>query len=383
MPQLKVSRWFLLLLTAFSCKSAPQEHPDADLISFTLDQKPKNIVLMIGDGMGLSQVSAALYENNNRLALEKFPVIGFHKSYSYDNLITDSAAGATAFACGVKTYNGAIGLNADTIPCRTILEEAESYGLATGIVVTTTVTHATPAAFYAHQDLRIMFDQIAADMLKTEIDLVIGGGKRYFDNRELDNRNLYEELQSKGYNVNDYMQADINQIGFNAKKNMVFFTGDTDPPSASVGRDYLPYASKNGLRFLQNRSEKGFFLMIEGSQIDWACHNKQEEWAIDELLDFNKAIEEVIEFARKDGNTLVIVTGDHETGGMSINEGSRINKLKIAFTSNAHTGTLIPVYAYGPSAHLFSGIYENTDIYKKMRQAFGFSDSTSALHYRH
>ncbi|MBK7873233.1 MAG: alkaline phosphatase [Saprospiraceae bacterium] len=337
---------------------------------------------MIGDGMGLSQVSAALYENSNRLALEKFPVIGFHKSYSYDNLITDSAAGATAFACGVKTYNGAIGLTADTIRCRTILEEAESYGLATGIVVTATVTHATPAAFYAHQDLRIMHDQIAADLLKTEIDLVIGGGKRFFDNRELDNRNLYEELQSKGYIVSDYMQNDINQIGFNAKKNMVYFTGDKDPPAAAVGRDYLPYASKNAPKFLQNRSEKGFFLMIEGSQIDWACHNKTEEWAIDELLDFNRAIEEVIEFARKDGNTLVIVTGDHETGGMSINEGSRMNKLKIEFTTNAHTGALIPVFAYGPSAHLFSGIYENTDIYKKMRQAFGFSDSTSALNYR-
>ncbi len=345
------------------------------------EQKPKNIILMIGDGMGLAQISAALYENNNRLALEKFPVVGFHKSYAYDELITDSAAGATAFACGVKTYNGAIGLNADTIPCRTILEEAESQGLATGLVVTTTINHATPGAFYAHQKLRINYDQIAADLLKTEIDLIIGGGKRYFDNREIDDRNLYEELQAKGYFVADYMQAEITQINFNTKKNFIYFTGDTDPPAASVGRDFLPYAGKQASLFLEKRSEKGFFLLIEGSQIDWACHNNRAEWAIDELKDFNRTIEAILEYAHKNGETLVIVTGDHETGGLAINPGSKMNKLQTAFTTNGHTATLIPVFAYGPSAHLFAGIYENTDIHKKMRQALGFSDSTSALNY--
>lgn len=379
MPQLKVFRWFLMLFTVFSCSSASQETRVANLTSFPADQKPRNIVLMIGDGMGLSQISAALYENSNRLALEHFPVVGFHKSYSADDLITDSAAGATAFACGVKTYNGAIGLNIDSIPCRTILEEAEAKDLATGLVVTSTLTHATPAAFYAHQKLRIYYDQIAADFMKTEIDLAIGGGKRYFDNREADDRNLYEELQAKDYVVTDYMHLEMNQLGFNAKKNFVYFTGDKDPPAASVGRDYLPNAAKSALQFLQKRSDKGFFLVIEGSQIDWACHNKRADWAIDELLDFNKTIENVLDFARKDGNTLVIVTGDHETGGLAINPGSRINKLDIKFTTNGHTGSLVPVFAYGPSAHLFAGIYENTDINKKMRQALGFGDSTSAL----
>jgi alkaline phosphatase len=364
-----------------SCQSAKQDSVVfRESITFPVDQKPKNIVLMVGDGMGLSQVSALLYSNSNRMELEKFPVIGFHKPYSADNLITDSAAGATAFACGVKTYNGAIGLTADTLPTPSIIEEVEMQGMATGLVVTSTVNHATPAAFYAHQKVRILFDQIAADLLNTEIDFVVGGGKRYFDNREIDDRNLYEELQEKGYLVTDYMQGELRQMGIDSERNFIYFTGDTDPPAAGVGRNYLPYASKKALHFLEEHSDKGFFLLIEGSQIDWACHNQKDHWAIDELKDFDRAIGEVLEYAKADGNTLVIVTADHETGGMSINEGSKINRLKTGFTSNGHTGAMVPVFAYGPSADLFGGIYENTDIHKKMRQALGLAaNSTSAL----
>lgn len=385
MPQSKVIYWTLFLLLMVSCKTTSTESvtvAQAAPISIQ-EQKPKNIILMIGDGMGVSQISAGLYSNNNRLALESFPVVGFHKSYSFNDLITDSAAGATAFACGVKTYNGAIGLNADTIPCTTILEEAEQNGMATGMVVTSTIVHATPAAFIAHQTIRVLNEEIAADFLKTEIDLIIGGGKRYFDRREIDERNLYEELQRNGYFVSDYMKAELSQLGLSPKQNFAYFTADGDPLPAPAGRDYLPYAVKQTLPFLEQRSDKGFFLMVEGSQIDWAGHARKGDILIEEMLDFNKAIEVVLEFARKRGNTLVIVTGDHETGGLSINEGSKMNRLKTAFTTNGHTATLIPVFAYGPAAHLFSGIYENTEIYKKMRYALGFADSTSALRLTH
>lgn len=139
---------------------------------------PKNIVLMIGDGMGLAQMSAAMYSNNNRLSLEQFRTIGFHKSYSSNNLVTDSAAGATAFSCGIKTYNNAIGMNADTVACYTILEEAESRQLSTGLVTTSSIVHATPAAFIAHQSYRENYEAIALDFMKTEVDLLIGGGKK-------------------------------------------------------------------------------------------------------------------------------------------------------------------------------------------------------------
>ncbi len=380
MPNSKMTYGLFLFLLLLACKTTSTEaEVKKEVVSFSVEQKPKNIILMIGDGMGVAQITAGLYSNNNRLALEQFPIIGFHKPYSSSDLITDSAAGATAFSCGVKTYNGAIGLNADTIPCLTILEEAERNGLATGMIVTCPIVHATPAAFIAHQNLRAYNEQIAADFLKTDIDLMIGGGKRYFDHRESDNRDLYEELLRKGYFVSDYMKTELEQLGFNAKQNFAYFTADTDPPPAQAGRDYLPYAVKQALPFLEQRSDKGFFLMIEGSQIDWACHAKKGEAMLAEMMDFNKAIEAVLNFARKRGNTLVIVTGDHETGGLSVNEGSRMNKLKMAFTSNSHTGTMIPVFAYGPSASLFGGIYENTDIHKKMQHAFGFADTTSAL----
>lgn len=373
---------FLALFLVLSCKTTQKEETAIPAFAYQIEQKPKNVVLLIGDGMGLSQISAALYDNNNRLALEKFPVIGFHKSYAFNELITDSAAGATAFACGVKTFNSAVGLNSDTLPCRTILEEADANGLATGLVATSTIVHATPAAFIAHQNLRINYEDIAADFLKTDIDLFIGGGKAYFDRRETDNRNLVNELIKKGYNVYDYFSHELNRIYFDPKQNFVYFTADNSPISAALGRDYLPYAAKQALQFLEKRSDKGFFIMIEGSQIDWRCHDNKAELVLSELRDFNETIQSVLDFAQKRGNTLVIVTGDHETGGMAINPGSRMNKLKIEFTTNGHTAALIPIFAYGPGSHLFFGIYENTDIYKKMRQAFNFDDTSAAVNCR-
>lgn len=128
-----------------------------------LARRPKNVILLIGDGMGLTQVTAGLYSNNNKLNLEQFPFIGLHKSYAADDLITDSAAGATSFSAGVKTYNAAIGVNNDSMPVRTILEEAEAQGLATGLVATSSITHATPAAFIAHVKSRTMMEEIAED----------------------------------------------------------------------------------------------------------------------------------------------------------------------------------------------------------------------------
>lgn len=336
----------------------------------TVISHPKNIILMIGDGMGLSQISAAMYANRNSTILEKFPVVGFHKSHSANDLVTDSAAGATAFSCGCKTYNGAIGLNVDTIACKTILEEAEERNLATGLVATSTVVHATPASFIAHQKIRVFYEKIAKDFLDTEIDFVVGGGKKYFDRREEDNLNLNYELVQNGYFLSSFLENKLENIQVDYKRNFFFFTADSEPLPAQQGRHYLPYASKLAVNFLHKHSDQGFFLMIEGSQIDWGGHANQARMVLAETSDFNKAIAKVLSFAKKDQETLVIVTADHETGGFAIQNGSTMKKLDIAFTTNGHTASMIPVFAYGPGAELFSGIYENTAIYDKMRQAY-------------
>jgi alkaline phosphatase len=334
-------------------------------------QPAKNIVLMIGDGMGLSQISAGMIRNNNTLFLEQFPVVGLHKAYSSDNLITDSAAGATAFATGIKTYNGAIGVTADQKPAPTILEQAEERGMATGMVVTSTVVHATPAAFIAHVKDRNMYENIALGFLQTEIDLVIGGGSKYF-NRRSDQRNLYGLLQEKGYYVSDFSIEPLIDIALDFTKNLVYFTSESDPPTVQQGRNFLIPASQLACNFLSRRSDKGFFLMIEGAQIDWAGHANNTSYMVSEMIEFDKAIGEVLKYAKEDGNTLIIVTGDHETGGFSINQGSTRDSIVAGYTTDYHTGTLIPVFAYGPGASLFSGIYENNSIYDRMCAAMGW-----------
>lgn len=358
----------IFLLQACAKPIAPEQPPP---IPEPMEY-PQNIILMIGDGMGLSAISAAMYSNKARLNLDRFPKIGLHKPYSFDDLITDSAAGATAFACGVKTYNNAIGVNSDTISCQTILEEAVKRKKATGMVVTSSIVHATPAAFMAHQPLRVLYEAIAEDFMQTDVDLLIGGGERYFDNRDSDNRNLVAEWRKKGYQVWSYNQVSLASLKFDPAFKTVYFTADNHPPYWSMGRNYLPLATEKALKFLSERNKDGFFLMIEGSQIDWAAHNNQGKELISETLDFDQAIGIVLDFAQRRGDTLVIVTADHESGGVAINNDSSMGKIKPVFTSNGHTGALIPVFAYGPQASLFTGIYENTAINGKMRAAFGF-----------
>jgi len=358
----------LLALTACettkTASSTPPAAPSTPLV------KPKNVIFMIGDGMGLPQITGAMYMNNNKSAFEQFQNIGFHKSHSSDNLVTDSAAGATAFASGVKTYNGAIGVNAKKQPVPTLLEMAETKGMATGMLVTCSITHATPAAFIAHVAGREDDEAIALDFLKTPIDIFIGGGEYYF-NKRADGRNLIQELISKGYAITDSAQTDIANLNINTDKNVGYFTSTLEPLSMYEGRNYALPATGKVLDFLKDRSPEGFFLMIEGSQIDWGGHANDANYVVNELLEFEKQIDAVLEFARRDGNTLVVVTADHETGGFAIMPGSKMGKIKVAFTTKSHTAIMIPVFADGPGAEAFRGIYENTDIFFKLKEAMG------------
>jgi len=324
---------------------------------------PKNIIFLIGDGMGVSQVFAGLTANKGRLFLENFKYIGFNKTQSSNNFITDSAAGGTALSSGVRTYNGAIGVNADTIPVKTILEEAEEKGLATGLVSTSTITHATPASFIAHQPNRGMYEEIAADFLKTDIDVFIGGGKAHFTQRK-DGRNLVDELKQKGYQV----EEEMSKIAKIKKGKLAGLIEDSDAGRMEHRKDMLPVATKTALNILDN-NEKGFFLMVEGSQIDWGGHAGSTIYIVEDMLDFDQVVGKALEFAAKDGETLVVVTSDHETGGMAITGGSfETGTVKAGYPTSGHTAVMVPIFSYGPGAEEFIGIMDNTEVHAKMKK---------------
>ena len=331
-------------------------------------KKAKNIIFLVGDGMGTSQVYAGLVANKGQLYLKTMPVSGYSKTNSSDKLITDSAAGATAFSIGEKTYNGAIGVDKNEVPKKTILEMASDKGMGTGLISTCAITHATPASFIAHQKNRGMQEEIAADFLKTDIDLFIGGGRKYFNQRK-DGRNLLAEFKDKGYDI----IPTIDSLRYVEGDKVVALIEEEHQKPVALGRgDMSLQASQFAIDKL-SENKKGFFLMIEGSQIDWGGHDNNTSYIVTEMLDFDKTVGEALKFAAKDGETLVVVTADHETGGFSVNGGDLSSGVvEGKFTTGGHTAVMVPVFAYGPKAELFSGIMENTDIYFKFREALGW-----------
>ena len=358
----------LLFVIITGCASPGKRQAEPRIVKFA--ERPKNIILLIGDGMALSQVSAGIYWiGAGKTSFERFPVVGFHKSHSQDDLVTDSAAGATAFACGHKTTNGAIGmLQPGNRPCRTILEDLDSMGYATGMVVTCSAPHATPASFIAHREIRAFTEEIALDYLKPPLDCFVGGGEHYFNDRP-DHLDLEDSLKRKGYVIR--RGTSMRGLPLDGSAPFMLFTADREPPTASADRRYLPNATRSVCEYLQKRSDKGFFLMVEGSQIDWACHANDRNWLRAELFDFDRTIRQALDFAASNGETLVIVTGDHECGGLALTEGASRREFKPVFAARLHTAALVPVFAYGPKAEKFFGIYDNTTIYDKMWSALG------------
>jgi alkaline phosphatase len=361
---------FLITLVLLGTALAAWSQPAKTNQTKSKTTRAKNIILLIGDGMGIAQIQAGLTANGGKLNLLQFPVTGFSLTEASDQYITDSGAGATALSIGSKTYNGAIGVDASGTPRETILETAEKKGLATGLVATCSITHATPASFIAHQAKRSLEEAIALDFLKTDVDVFIGGGLQYFTQRQ-DGRNLLEELRAKGYQTLADTTADLGQ--FNKGKLAAVVAG-LHPKKMTEGRgDYLVKATQTALQIVKQQP-KGFFVMIEGSQIDWGGHANDTKYVTSEMIDFDRAIGEALRFAQQDKNTLVIVTADHETGGMSLTAGSTAaGTVEAKFTTGGHTGVMVPVFASGPGAEAFSGIYPNTAIYAKMMQALGLT----------
>ncbi len=333
--------------------------------TFVTKSKPKKIILMIGDGMGLTHITAGSIAKKSPLALEKFRHIGLVKTHS-TKLITDSAAGATAMATGQKTYNGAIAMDEKQNKLKTIVEIAEENDWATGIITSTHVTHATPACFFSHQaERRNVNEAVALEFLSTNIEVLMGGGWKYFNNRA-DGRDLLAEAEKKGYFIADNMDKFEDYI---PKKTICLISPEL-PERYKVRGDFLPKATQKSIEILNKNSN--FFVMIEGGQIDWGGHGKNSEYIIEEMLDFDRAVAKALAFAEKDGNTLVVVTADHETGGYSINGGDlKTGEVQGAFTSDYHTATMVPIFAYGVGAESFTGVYDNTEIFFKLKYLMG------------
>lgn len=338
-------------------------------------KKAPNIILLIGDGMGHSQLSSALYYGKEEPNYLRFPIVGLSRTSSSSHKITDSAAGATAFSCGVKTYNNAIGMGADSTALPTILELLEQENWQSGLISTSSITHATPAAFYGHVKLRSQEFTLAEQLLASKVDFFAGGGKRFFYHR-LDERDLRPMMADNSLTVDTLALVAKN---WQKGQRYGYLLAEDGMPAITEGRGaFLRDATNLALDYFEEQ-ESPFFLMVEGSQIDWAGHDNDGDYLVGEMLDFDQAIGAALDFAEKDGNTLVIVTADHECGAFALKSTTKkvpfrgkvsdYDSLSFSFGTDGHTGAMVPVLAYGPEQKLFGGIYQNNEIHDKILKA--------------
>lgn len=345
-------------------------------------EKVRNVIVCIGDGMGLSQVTLASMKvagPGGRLHIERLPVTGLVRTHSANSRVTDSAAAGTALASGVKTNNGMIGMAPDEREYCTLLEAAQAKGMATGLVVTSTISHATPASFGAHVKSRKLEPAIAAQLMARRINVLLGGGRKYFlprsdpNSGRKDDVDLFAEAQEAGYTyvrtASELRSAqDSHVLGLFQFDGLT--TAEPEPSLAFMTRKAIRLLKRVNLNSTADRY--GFFLMIEGSQIDWECHANDAAGAVRQTLLFDQAVEAAVDFALKDGRTLVLVTADHETGGLTlIGNGSEEKKdpeLAVRWSTKGHSGTPVGLWALGPGARRFAGVQDNTDIPKKIAQ---------------
>jgi len=333
----------------WSCKPQSKTH--------VIPIQAPNIIFMVGDGMGLAQISMAIEHAQDNLAFAKCKHIGFIQTKSLGDYITDSAAGATAFATGKKTSNKRISTDKMGKSLPTILELAERENWLSALVVTSSITHATPACFYAHQDSRYHSSSIAKDFTTSGVDYAIGAGKPYFDS--LSNFNIPHAV---GFENFEHMK-DLQWIGFYNKDSTYV------DPVLKGGKGFLPNSTQLILKRLEERKSP-FFMLVEGSQIDWGGHDNDADYVISELLDFNRSVEIVLAYLANHPNTLVVITADHETGGLSLLDDDK-GQMRPHFSTGKHSGIIVPVFAFGKGAERFSGIYDNTEIYFKLKESMG------------
>lgn len=335
------------------------------------EPKAVNVIYMIGDGMALPQVFATMLATGEDLAFCQFPYIGVVDTRSASNDITDSAAGGTALACDKKTKNGMVGMDVDTLAMETILEVLADQGKSTGIVVTCYSGHATPADFYAKVPKRSMYEDIAIQMAESDkLNVMIAGGRKHFNQRK-DSLDLLARMENElGWKVYDTL-ADIDTT---CMKYAVLANRGHMPKYDERG-DFLPEGVKTALKTLE-QDEDGFFLMVEGSQIDFACHAGDSAWMVDETVDFSNAVQVALDYAKTHDNTLVVVTADHETGGLTmIDPQGHYSNVSLNYSTRSHTCLPVMIYAYGPGAELFTGWMQNNEVKAKILKACGIENT--------
>lgn len=341
------------------------EHPYAvEKLQAPKGKKVKNVILMIGDGMSLMHVYTAWAANRGKLWLENAQATGLSKTWAVKKLVTDSGSGGTSLATGVKTVYHAVGVDPEGKPLTSLVDVAKELGKDAGMAVTCRLWDATPCDFCCHNIDRDKEEELVGDYPTSGVDFVFGGGAQKFTNRK-DGRDIFKELQKKGYHVSRTLD---NFFAYDKNSRIFAVPYDKDTPLPDERGDLLARASMKGIS-LMNQNKNGFFMMIEGSQLDDYGHFNQLDLLMKETLDFDQTVGEVMKWAAKDGETLVVVTADHETGGLTLVNGNKDEgRVECCFSTKDHSGAMVPVYAFGPGAENFTGIFENTDVFKKIKK---------------
>ena len=328
--------------------------------------KVKNVILMIGDGMSLMHIEAAWTCNRGHLWLENAQYTGISKTPASNRLITDSGSGGTSLATGYKTRYHAVGVDSTGRPLESLNVLAHKAGKANGIAVTCRLWDATPCDFVAHNLDRNKEQDLILDYLNAPLDYVFGGGAKYFEHRD-DGRNIFSELEKKGYRV----ARTLDEL-WRCKSGKIYAVPyPVDAPVPAERGDLLAKASLKGIDLL-NHNKNGFFMMIEGSQLDDYGHFNQLDMLMQETLDFDQTIGAVMKWAAADGQTLVVVTADHQTGGPTVLGGDyHTGTVQVNFSTRDHSGTMVPVYAFGPGSENFTGFMDNTEIFWKIKRLLG------------
>src|SRR5690554_6940593 len=315
---------------------APPEVVEAPVVEVAEvgERAPKRIIFLIGDGMGVSTLTAATYAKGAPLSVLGMAQMGLVTTHSYDFVTTDYAAAATALATGRKTHFEGVSLKPGTTLAQeqdqahrlpTLLEKAEAVGWKTGLVATVRLNHATPGAFAGHRVGRHQYDEIALDMAASGVDVMIGGGRKYFDQRK-DGEDLLAGLKEQGYAIANTPEAMQEATG--TATQMIALLGPSDLGRAGDSqRPDLTEMMASAIEVLERDNDEGFLLMVEGSQIDWRAHDLDGEGAVREMLEFDKTIQAALDYAAGRDDTFVVVTADHETGGLAVLDAAQVNPL--------------------------------------------------------
>lgn len=332
----------------------------------------RNVIYMIGDGMGLAQVSLLqVAEDYRPTAFDRAEGVALIATRSANNRVTDSAAAGTALATGTKTANASLGVDTAGVRLVPMTECAQRRGWHTGLVVTSYLHHATPAAFYAHVCDRGENEGILRDMAASDIDLLIGGGRSALGGACSEGGTWFEAFDRKGYRVAQSPEM----LDTLSALPVLAAVADKHLPRAAERGDFLPRATRKALELL-SADDAGFFLMVEGSQIDMCCHGNEAPRVLDEVRDFERAVAVAMDFADSHPGTLVVVTADHETGGLTLPSGKDDFTLPDSgveprFSTGGHTASIVPVYLYGTGADRIRGLMDNTELAARLKQLIG------------